>query len=124
MFDFLSSDWFVITLEVVLLAFIIYDLRLYLQTGKKDYLFNILITLVFFVWAAIPFYNKYMAWDESAKKALHAKCESENNTTLCSCLEDRVLKEYTAQSYEVRDPKEYGEFLKEAKEECLDDSWF
>ena len=59
MFDFYESDWFTITLEVVFLIFIVYDIKRYFETKKREYLLNITLTLGFFIWAFIPFYNKY-----------------------------------------------------------------
>lgn len=125
MFDFLSSDWFIIGIEIVFLILIIYDIRQYILTKKKEYITNIVLTFAFFVWASIPFYNKYITWNEDKMKTLHIECLAENNETVCNCLEDSVVKEYSLADYEVvKSKEEYKEFIKETKEDCLDDSWF
>lgn len=125
MFDFLSSDWFIVGIEIVFLVLIIYDIRQYVLTKKKEYITNIVLTFGFFIWASIPFYNKYVTWNEDKMKTLHVECMKENNETVCTCLEDSVVKEYSLADYElIKDKKEYSEFLKETKKDCLDDSWF
>ena len=126
MFKFLSEDWFVVSLEIVFLLFIIYDVRRYFQTQKREYLVNIAVTLVFFIWTAVPFYKSYITWSMGDKKELVRECVSENNETLCECLSGAISKEYTFESYKDVDKNssEYLEFIKESKEDCLDDSWF
>lgn len=127
MFDFLDSDWFVIGLEIVFLIFISYDLKKYFETKKREYIFNIVLTLVFFVWTLIPFYNSYMTWDEAKKQELITECKlRENNATLCGCVSDKIFKEYALESYKSLDENssDFKEFIKETKEECRDDSWF
>ncbi len=124
MFDFLDSDWFIISLEVLFLLFIGYDAKKYFQTKKKEYLTNIVITIAFFIWASIPFYNSYVTWKDSDKKEFLAECEKENNTTLCECLDNMVFKEYNHNSFvniDKVDDKEYKEFIEESKKGCLDD---
>lgn len=124
MFDFLSSDWFNIGLEIVFLLFIIYDTRLYLQTKKKEYLMNIALTIGFFIWTMIPFYNEYITWKEEDRNRVTQQLVKENNATLGECLSGAVFKEYRYEAYKEVESKKYETFLKEAKEECLDDSWF
>lgn len=124
MFDFLSSDWFTIVLEIVFLVFIVYDTKLYMRTKKNEYLINIVLTIGFFIWTMLPFYNEYITWDETQRKELSVSMENEYNQTLGSCLSDALFKEYSYSAYTTVDPKEYKKFLKDAKEECLDDSWF
>ena len=124
MFDFLSSDWFIITIEVVFLVFIVYDAKKYLLTRKKEYLTNIFLTVGFFIWASIPFYNSYITWNDLNKKLYIATCqEIENNQTLCGCISKEVFKEFAYEGFDSNG-SEYKEFYKETKEECLDDSWF
>ncbi|OHE21243.1 MAG: hypothetical protein A2525_08965 [Sulfurimonas sp. RIFOXYD12_FULL_36_11] len=126
MFDFLDSDWFVISLEIVFLLFIIYDAKKYFETKKKEYITNIVLTLGFFIWAFIPFYNSYMTWSEDKKHELISECKKENNETLCQCLDEKIFKEYSFEDFKSLDKNssDFNEFIKETKEECLDDSWF
>lgn len=126
MFDFFDSDWFIIGLEIAFLIFIAYDIKKYVETKKNEYIINVVVTFVFFVWAAIPFYNKYIAWDDSSKEVYVKECLKENNETVCSCVTDSVFKEYSlnAYSYTDKNSTSYKKFLKQSKEDCLDDSWF
>ncbi len=126
MFDFLDSDWFVISLEIVFLLFIAYDAKKYFETKKKEYITNIVLTLGFFIWALIPFYNSYMTWSEDKKQELISECKKENNETLCQCLDEKIFKEYSFDDFKSLDKNssDFNEFIKDTKEECLDDSWF
>ncbi|MBU1217903.1 hypothetical protein KJ870_04435 [bacterium] len=126
MFSFFSEDWFIISLEIVFLLFIIYDAKKYFQTQKKEYLTNIALTIGFFIWTAIPFYNSYITWNDSLKSEVNAACLQENNEALCKCLDENIFKEYPYETYQALDKNssDYLEFVKETKEECLDDSWF
>ncbi|MBU0721387.1 hypothetical protein KJ877_08595 [bacterium] len=126
MFDFLSSDWFIVSLEIVFLILIVFDVKKYVQTKKKEYITNIVLTIGFFIWTAIPFYNSYITWNAGDKKEYVSTCRSENNESLCECISDAVFKEYTLESFEALDKNgsDFKEFIKETKEECLDDSWF
>lgn len=126
MFDFLDSDWFVISLEIVFLLFIAYDAKKYFETKKKEYITNIVLTLGFFIWALIPFYNSYMTWSEDKKQELISECKKENNETLCQCLDEKIFKEYSFEDFKSLDKNssDFNKFIKETKEECLDDSWF
>lgn len=126
MFDFLDSDWFVISLEIVFLLFIAYDAKKYFETKKKEYITNIVLTLGFFIWALIPFYNSYMTWSEDKKQELISECKKENNETLCQCLDEKIFKEYSFADFKSLDKNssDFNEFIKDTKEECLDDSWF
>lgn len=126
MFDFLDEDWFVISLEIVFLLFIFYDAKKYFQTQKKEYLTNIALTIAFFIWTAIPFYNSYITWNDGEKLKVNTVCLSENNETLCKCLDESIFKEYSYEAYQALDKNssDYLEFVKETKEDCLDDSWF
>jgi len=124
MFDFLNEDWFIITLEVVFLIFIVYDIRRYMQTKKKEYITNIVLTVGFFIWAAIPFYNAYFTWNEDTKEQYVKSCElKEKNATLCSCIAKEVFKEFNAESFDKNTSK-YKEYYADQKKDCLDDSWF
>jgi len=125
-FDFLDSDWFVISLEIVFLLFIAYDIKKYFETKKKEYITNIVLTLGFFIWAFIPFYNSYMTWNEDQKQEVISTCQKENNETLCKCLDDKIFKEYSFEDFKNLDKNspDFNEFVKDTKEECLDGSWF
>ncbi len=127
MFDFMDSDWFIISLEIIFLILMWFDVKKYIQTKKKEYLTNIVLTLGFFIWTAIPFYNSYITWDENDKEKIIAKCTQENNETLCKCIKKAMFKEYSYPTYLAltqNNAKELDEYIKDAKEECLDDSWF
>jgi hypothetical protein len=127
MFDFLESDWFNIGLEVVFLVLISYDVKKYFDTRKREYLVNIVLTIGFAIWALYPYYNSYIGWEDSQKKEMLSHCKGdENSTKLCRCLDDATFKEYTYEEYKALDmnSSEYKEFVKDAKEECLDDGWF
>ncbi|SFV50676.1 hypothetical protein MNB_SM-7-1146 [hydrothermal vent metagenome] len=126
MFDFLDSDWFNITLEIIFLILILFDIRKYMQTKKQEYLLNIILTIGFAIWALWPYYNSYIKWSKEEKKALLSTCQTEKNATLCQCMDDAIFKNYTYDEYKNLDKNgsDFKEFLKDAKEECSDESWF
>lgn len=128
MFDFLDEDWFIITLEIVFLALIIYDIRQYIKTKKKEYITNIVLTVGFAIWVLYPMYVKYAGWEDSQRDEISIVCQNkdDNATKLCECVNENLFKTYTYDEYSTLDKnaKVYKEFLKETKEECLDDSWF
>lgn len=128
MFTFYESDWFTITFEILFLLFIVYDTKRYFQTGKREYLLNIVLAVLFFFWALVPFYNKYFTWQESDRRSLIMQCEKEHNSSYCSCLEDKIFKEYDLESYKAlssNKDKELTEFLDECSKECRgEESWF
>jgi hypothetical protein len=126
LFDFLDSDWFNIGLEVVFLVLISYDIKKYFQTKKREYLVNILLTIGFAIWTLYPYYTSYVGWEESQKKVMLSHCSDNNDTKLCSCLDESTFKEFTHDEYVAIDKNstEYRDFLKDAKEDCLDDGWF
>ena len=127
MFDFLDSDWFNIGLEVVFLILISWDVKKYFETRKREYIVNIVLTIGFAIWALYPYYNSYVGWEDSQKKDMLSHCSGdENSTKLCQCLDDATFKEYTYEEYKVLDKNgsDYKEFVKDAREDCLDDSWF
>ncbi|OHD97068.1 MAG: hypothetical protein A3E21_06800 [Sulfurimonas sp. RIFCSPHIGHO2_12_FULL_36_9] len=135
MFDFLDSDWFNITLEVIFIILISYDIKKYIETKKREYIVNIVLTLVFAVWTLYPYYNSYVGWDEKQKAEMISTCtkkevslehQKENNETLCKCVDEAIFKEYTYDEYKAVDKNgtDFKEFIKETKEECADDSWF
>ena len=127
MFDFLESDWFNITLEIVFLILISYDVKKYFETRKREYIVNIVLTIGFAIWALYPYYNSYVGWEEEQKSEMLSHCSGdENSTKLCKCLDDATFKEYTYDEYKALDKNssDYKEFLDDAKEDCLDDSWF
>lgn len=128
MFDFLDEDWFIITLEIIFIILIIYDIRQYLRTKKKEYITNIVLTAGFAVWTLMPMYTKYIGWEEFQRDEYSSLCTNKdaNATQLCECINDSAFKEYTHKAYSSLDKtsKEYTEFMKDTKEDCLDDSWF
>lgn len=128
MFAFYESDWFTLALEVLFLLFIAYDTKRYLETKKREYLLNIALAIIFFVWALVPFYNKYFGWQERDRVALLSTCEQEHNSTYCSCYDDLIFKEYALERYNALDKshdKELTAFLKECDEECRGEGgWF
>ena len=126
MFDFLDSDWFNIGLEIVFLILISYDVKKYIETRKREYIINIVLTIGFAIWVLYPYYKSYFGWEESQKSALISTCADSNNTELCKCVDDALFKGYTYEEYKLLDKNstEYKEFVEDAKEECLDDSWF
>lgn len=124
MFDFLDEDWFIIGLEVVFLVLIAYDVKKYIETKKKEYITNAVLTIGFAIWTLLPFYNSYFGWNETQKQELILTCQKENNETLCKCLSESSFKEFGFDKYNKLDKDALGEFIKDTKEECLDDSWF
>ena len=124
MFDFMDEDWFVITLEIIFLVTIIYDARKYINTKKKEYLTNIVLTLGFAIWTLYPMYISYFKWSQSQKQDLLKVCQKEDNATLCRCIDESLFKEYGFDELQLLDKKELQEVKKDAKEDCLDDGWF
>lgn len=135
MFDFLDSDWFNITLEIVFLILISYDIKKYLETKKREYLTNIALTLGFAVWTLYPYYNSYVAWDDGQKLKIISSCalkemplgyQEDTNQTLCKCVDERIFKEYSFESYQSLDKNssDFVEFIKEAKKDCSNVPWF
>jgi len=126
MFDFLDSDWFIITLEIVFVILIAYDIKKYRETKKKEYMTNIVLTIGFAIWTLYPMYKSYFGWEESQKTELLSTCQNDVNQTLCKQVDDAIFKNYTYKEYIVLDKNstEFKEFIKETKEDILDDSWF
>lgn len=126
MFDFLDSDWFNISLEIVFLILISYDVKKYFETRKREYIINIILTIGFAIWTLYPYYNSYVGWSDVQKRVMITNCADSNNTKLCKCLDDATFKGFTHDEYILLDKNssKYKEFLKDATEECLDDSWF
>ncbi len=122
----MDSDWFVIGLEIVFLVLIIYDIKKYMETKKREYIINTVVTIGFAIWVLYPFYKSYFGWEESQKTEILSTCKDSNNTKLCNCVDETIFKTYIFQEYKNLDKnsKEYKEFLKDTKEECLDDGWF
>jgi hypothetical protein len=125
-FDFLESDWFNITLQIVFVLLIYYDAKKYLATKDNKYALNVVLTIGFAIWALYPYYNSYVGWDESQKEKMLSNCSDTNDTKLCRCLDEGTFKHYTYEEYTHLDKNasQYRAFLQDAKEECLDDSWF
>ena len=126
MFDFMDEDWFIIALEVVFLILIAYDIKKYLETKKKEYITNIVLTLGFAIWTLYPMYKSYLGWEESQKSELLSTCRDVNDTKLCECMDDKIFKGYVYEEYlhVDKNSSDYKEFLEDAKEECEDDGWF
>ncbi|MFT5661503.1 MAG: hypothetical protein ACI9TV_002149 [Sulfurimonas sp.] len=126
MFDFLDSDWFIITLEIVFIILIAYDIKKYVETKKKEYITNIVLTFAFAVWTLYPMYISYFGWEDSQKQEMLLTCNDSNDTKICNCIDEQIFKEFTYDEHKAEDKssKEYQEFTKEAKEDCLDDGWF
>lgn len=124
MFDFLDSDWFIISIEVIFLLLILYDAKKYFETKRKEYLTNIALTFGFFIWAALPFYNSYITWTDVNKDELKIECIKENNVTVCECVNNSIYKEYAYNTYlELSKSKDddFIEFINEIKKECIED---
>jgi hypothetical protein len=118
-------------LEIIFLLLISFDVKKYIQTRKKEYIVNIVLTIGFAIWVLYPYYKSYFGWEESQKYELISECEKpehkdKNDTKLCKCLDEAIFKTYMHDEYlhVDKNSSEYKEFLKDAKEECLDDSWF
>ena len=75
MFDFLDSDWFIISLEIVCLILIAYDIKKYIETKKKEYITNIVLTSIKF----LPGRHDTMA---KTKYDISRYCESYEITTI------------------------------------------
>lgn len=122
----MDSDWFVIGLEIVFLIFIAYDIKKYMETKKKEYILNIVLTIGFAIWVLFPYYKSYFGWEESQKLEMLSQCADTNDTKLCNCLDEKIFKSFVYEEYKDLDKSssEHKEFLKESKEECLDDGWF
>ena len=126
MFDFLESDWFIIGLEIFFVLLIAYDVKKYIESKKREYIFNIVLTLGFAIWALYPFYISYFGWDESQKSELLLHCSKSDDVKLCSCIDEAIFKEYTYEEYMSMDKNssEFESFVKESREECSDSGWF
>ncbi len=124
MFDFMDEDWFTITLEVFFLIFIVYDAKQYLQSKKKEYLVNIVLTIGFAIWTLYPMYISYFKWSETQKEEVLKSCEKEDNVTLCRCIDGGLFKEYSFEELKSLDKDKLQKIKEEAKEDCLDDGWF
>ncbi|MFK5938360.1 MAG: hypothetical protein QM497_08190 [Sulfurimonas sp.] len=126
MFNFMDTDWFNITLEIVFLILISYDIKKYVQTKKREYIVNIVLTIGFAIWTLYPYYNSYVGWDEQQKEKMLSTCNDTNDTKLCTCLDEAIFKGFVYEEYKKLDVNgsEYRDFLKDAKDDCLDDSWF
>ncbi|MDQ1244597.1 MAG: hypothetical protein QG565_937, partial [Campylobacterota bacterium] len=68
----------------------------------------------------------YVGWDEKQKVEMISTCKNDNNASLCECVDEKIFKEYSFESYKGLDKNssDFREFIKDTKEECADDSWF
>jgi hypothetical protein len=124
MLDFMDEDWFIITSEIVFLILVIYDIKQYLNTKKKEYLTNIVLTIGFAIWTLYPMYISYFKWSDTQKQKMLITCDNDKNTTLCNCIDKSIFKNYSYKEFQTITKNELDKFKKEAKEDCLDDSWF
>lgn len=126
MFDFLDTDWFNISLEIVFVILIAYDVKKYIETKKREYITNIVLTAGFAVWTLYPYYNSYIGWEEEQKTVMLSSCTDSNDRKLCACIDEKIFKTYIHDEYVKLDlnSSEYKEFLQASKEDCLDDGWF
>ena len=126
MFDFLDSDWFNIGLEILFIILIAYDVKKYMETKKREYIVNVVLTIGFAIWTLYTYYNSYVGWNDKEKGEMLSGCHDSNDSKLCKCLDDTIFKTYVYDEYVALDKNssDYKNFLKESKEECLDDSWF
>ena len=126
MFDFLDTDWFNITLEIIFLILISYDVKKYIETRKKEYITNIVLTVAFAIWVLYPYYKSYFGWEDAQKSELISTCVDANDTKLCKCVDEAIFKGSTYEEYKVLDKNssDYKEFVKDTKEDCLDEGWF
>ncbi len=125
MFDFLDSDWFNITLQIVFILLIWFDIKKYRQTKKKEYIVNIVATIGFAIWVLYPYYISYFEWSEAQKNTLLKTCKQENNATLCRCVKKSIYEHYSYKEYlQKKRTEELERFIQDAKEECSDDGWF
>ncbi len=94
MFDFLDSDWFNITLQIVFILLIWFDIKKYRQTKKKEYIVNIVATIGFAIWVLYPYYISYFEWSEAQKKHpfenLQAR-EQRHFVSMCEKIDIRAL---------------------------------
>ena len=92
----------------------------------KEEVTNIILTAGFAIWTLMPMYTSYFGWENSQKQEMLATCNDTNNTELCNCVDERIFKEYVYDEYKLLDKSstEYIEFIKDTKEDWLDDSWF
>lgn len=122
----MDSDWFNITLQIVFLVLISYDIKKYIDTKKREYIVNIVATIGFAIWALYPYYNSYVGWDDTQKEKMLSTCKNTKDTKLCACLDNAIFKGFNYEEYKKLDisGSKYRDFLKDAKEDCLDDSWF
>lgn len=97
-----------------------------MATKKREYIINIVLTVGFAIWTLYPYYNSYVGWEDAQKREMLSTCKDTNDTKLCTCLDDALFKGFVYEEYKKLDKNstEYKEFLQEAKEDCLDDSWF
>jgi hypothetical protein len=127
MFDFLDSDWFIIGMEIIFLILMVYDIKRYIETKKREYIVNIVLTVGFAIWTLEPYYKSYFEWTPLQKEQLlEQRCEKSKDVKLCHCLTKDIYQEYGHDEFLQLDKNttEYKEFLTDSKEDCLDDSWF
>lgn len=129
MFDFLDNDYFIIVLEIVFAYFIITDTKKYILTKRKEFLIGAVLSLGFFIYALLPFYNKYINWSDAQKERVKVNCTqkfnesnlSKNLDNFCNCYSDKLFKEYSYDEFNflnIQSERELIEFQKEITKEC------
>ena len=123
MFDFLDSDWFIIGLEIVFITLISYDAYKYVKTKKRQYIFNIVLTLGFAIWTLYPFYTKYYEWNDADRDKMMSECLANGSERYCGCLENEIFKEYDEETFKSLEDSEdlyFLEFMNETRKDCLE----
>ena len=71
-------------------------------------------------------YKSYFGWEDGQKQEMLSTCHDDTNETLCKMVDDAIFKSYTFEEFIKLDKNatEFKEFIKETKEDILDDSWF
>lgn len=103
-----------------------YDIKKYIQTKKKEYIVNIVLTVGFAIWVLLPYYTSYVGWEDSQKQEMISTCKDAEDKTFCKCVDESIFKAYTYVEYKAQDKNstEFKEFIKDTKGECQDEGWF
>lgn len=97
-----------------------------MQTKKKEYIVNVVLTIGFAIWVLYPYYTSYVGWEDSQKQEMISTCDTVEDKKLCKCVDEAIFKGFTYDEYKAQDKNstQYKEFLKETKEGCQDEGWF